>query len=82
MFFGTLRKLTAMHGQLPDSMIITEKVDIPKSLQPYTSGGFADIKRAQYNGHAVAVKTMRVAASDDFKKIRKVSEENVVIVDG
>ena len=81
-FFGTLMELKAMHGRLLDSMKITEKLDIPKSPQPYKSGGFADIKQAQYNGHAVAVKTMRVAASDDFKKIRKVSEENVVIVDG
>lgn len=75
-FFVTLRKLTGMHARLPDSMVITDKVHIPDAGQPYTSGGFADIKQGKYKDCVVAVKTMRVAASDNFEKIRKVSGYN------
>ena len=80
--FVTLRRLAGIHGRLPDSMVITEKVHMPNSGQPYTSGGFADIKQAEYKEHLVAVKTMRVAASDDFEKIRRVSGENAFAIKG
>lgn len=54
-------------------MVITDEVEISSSGQINTTGGFADIKQGEYKGCAVAVKTMRVSASDDFDKIRKVS---------
>lgn len=63
-------------------MVITDKVEISNSGQPYTSGGFADIKQGRYNRHTVAVKIMRVAASDDFEKIRKVSRRDIFTVKG
>jgi len=53
-------------------MVITDKIEY-SSNQPQTSGGFADIKPAQYKGYAVAVKVLRVAKTDNFEKIRKVS---------
>jgi len=70
-FFGTLRKLAGKHARLPDSMVITDKIDF--SNQPHTSGGFADIKQGQYKGFNVAVKTLRVGEGDNFDKIRRVS---------
>ena len=58
---------------MPDSVVITDEVEVPNSGQPNTSGGFADVAQGKYKGHAVAVKTMRVSTSDNFDKIRKVS---------
>ena len=75
-FFGTLRRLAGKHARLPDSMVITDKIDY-SARQPHTSGGFADIKPGQYKGCTVAVKVLRVAATDDFEKIRKVSGKGV-----
>ena len=65
---------------MPDSMVITDKVDILNSGQPCISGGFADIKQGRYRGCAVAVKAMRVSPLADFEKIRKVSRENAFTV--
>lgn len=81
-FFGSLRKLAGAHGRLPDSMVITDKVEVPKSGQPSTSGGFADIGQGKYKGCSVAVKTMRVSMSDNFDKIRKVRRYNTCTVKG
>jgi len=53
-------------------MVITDKIEY-SSNQPQKSGGFADIKPGRYKGCAVAVKVLRVARTDDFEKIRKVS---------
>ena len=53
--------------------MVIDEIAIPGSSQVYTSGGFADIKVGKYKGHAVAIKMLRVAEQDDFKKIRKVS---------
>ena len=36
-------------------------------------GGFADLRSGLYEGHLVAIKTMRVAAQDDLLGIRKVN---------
>ena len=71
-FFSTLRRLAGKHARLPESMVITDKIDFSPG-QPRTSGGFADIKLGVYKGCTVAVKILRVAMSDDFGKIRKVS---------
>ena len=68
-FFVVLRRLAAIHGRLPDSMIAEEtKV----SNEILASGGFADVRTGMYKGRLVAVKTMRVAKQDDSRKIRKV----------
>jgi hypothetical protein len=74
-FFVTLRRLAGSHGRLPDSMMITEMIEVEDKIFP--SGGFADVRRGRYMGHLVAVKTLRVAAQDDFLKIRKVSVKGI-----
>jgi hypothetical protein len=60
-------------------MVITEKIDFSAPTQPPKSGGFADIKPGRYKECIVAVKTLRVAASDNFDKIRKVSQRIFVV---
>ena len=52
-------------------MIITESIEISDDI--LSNGGFADVRCGTYMGQLVVVKTMRVAAQDDFLKIRKVS---------
>ena len=81
-FFSTLRRLAGKHARLPNSMVVTDKIDISTSNQPHTSGGFADIKQGHYKGCAVAVKTLRVAMADDFDKIRRVSGKEVFVAGG
>jgi hypothetical protein len=76
-FFGTLRRLAGKHARLPESMIITEKIDYSASARPYTSGGFADTKSGQYKGCTVAVKILRVTVTHDFEKIRKVIAKDI-----
>ena len=46
---------------------------IEVSDEVLASGGFADVRSGRYMGQLVAVKTMRIAAQDDFLKMRKVS---------
>ena len=70
-FFVTLRRLAGKHARLPQSMVITDKIEY-SSNQPQKSGGFADIKPGRCGGCAVAVKALRVARTDNFEKIRKV----------
>ena len=70
-FFISLRRLAGTHGRLPDSMMVTEKIEVEEEI--LASGGFADVRRGRYLGRLVAVKTLRVAAQDDLPKIRKVS---------
>lgn len=69
-FFVALRRLAALYGRLPDSIIITERIETSGDV--LASGGFADVRRGTYMGCLVAVKTMRVAVQDDFLKMRKV----------
>lgn len=52
-------------------MIITEKIKFSDRMHAL-HGGFAFVRTAEYMGHLVAVKTLRVTATDDFSKIRKV----------
>jgi len=70
-FFVTLRRLSGYYGRLPDSMVITDKIDVDDNI--LASGGFADIRCGTWKGQLVAVKTVRLAARDDHRKIRKVS---------
>ena len=70
-FFVTLRRLTGHHGRLPDSMTITEKIEVEDEI--LATGGFADVRCGRYMGYLVAVKTLRVKDQDDLLKIRMVS---------
>jgi len=54
-------------------MVISGDVEVSDTL--FASSGFADVRSGTYMGRRVAVKTVRVAAKDDFLKIRKVSIE-------
>ena len=70
-FFLALRRLAGIHGRLPESMIITDKIEVSGNILP--SGGAADVRTGTYLGAAVAMKAMRVNEQDDFMRIRKVS---------
>ena len=70
-FLIALRRLAESHGRLPDSMVITEKIEIePKVL---ANGGFADVRLGRHMGCLVAVKTLRVPATSDIQMVKKVS---------
>ena len=69
-FFLMLRRLAGTYGRLPESMMVTEEIEV--SNQILASGGFADVRTGTYMGHLVAVKSMRVAEQDEVSKIRKV----------
>jgi hypothetical protein len=75
-FFVTLRRLAGRYGRLPDSIIITERIEVEDKI--LASGGFADVRCGRCMGHLVAVKTLRVAKKDDLLKIRKVSVNNAI----
>ena len=66
-----MRRLAERYGRLPNSIIITERIEVEDKI--LASGGFADLRCGRCVGHLVAVKTLRVAEKDDFLKIRKVS---------
>jgi hypothetical protein len=68
--FLTLRRLAGIHGRLPLSMIVREKIET--EIAVLASGGFSDLRFGRYMGHFVAVKSLRVAETDDRLKIRKV----------
>ena len=70
-FFVMLRRLAERHGRLPGRMRITDKIEVSDEL--HASSGFADLRSGMYEGHLVAIKTLRVTARDDFVKIWKVS---------
>ena len=74
-FFVTLRRLAGYHGRLPDSMTITEEIDVEARI--LASGGFADIRRGTYMGHLVAVKTLRVPEYDNLTRARKVGVSHI-----
>lgn len=59
-----------MHGHLPTSMMITDRVDISNQIR--MSGGSADIRVGIHRKILVAVKSLRVLPTDDLTKIRKV----------
>ena len=75
-------RLAGEHARLPNSMIITDKIDISTSNQSHPSGSFADIKQGQYKECTVAVKTLRVGVVDGLDKIRRVSREDVFVAGG
>ena len=59
-------------------MIITESIEISDDI--LSNGGFADVRCGTYMGQLVVVKTTRVAAQDDFLKIRKVSINDIFLL--
>ena len=67
--------LAEHYGRLPDSMIITEKIEVLDGI--LASGGFADVRCGKYTGRLVAMKTMRVPEHGDFLKVRKVSIDDI-----
>lgn len=75
-FLVTLRRLSGSLGRLPGSITISERIEVEGKI--LASGGFADVRTARYMGHLVAVKTLRVAMTDDLQKIRKVSVDATV----
>jgi len=75
-FFVVLRRLAAIHGRLPESMMIMDEIKV--SDEVLASGGFADVRTGTYKGCLVAVKTMRIAKQDDLLKIRRVSVHDIL----
>ena len=73
-----LRRLAERHGRLPDRMMITETMEVSEKI--VASGGCGDIRTGTYMGGLVAVKTARVAARDNFKKIKKVSFNEISVL--
>ena len=69
-FFLALMRLTGAQGRLPDSMTITDNIDVEEGI--LALGGFADVRCGTYQGCRVAVKTLRVSEYDNVEKIRKV----------
>ncbi|KAF9647778.1 kinase-like protein [Thelephora ganbajun] len=76
-FFVTLRRLAGIHGRLPDSITITENIEVTEEIR--ASGGFADTRAGRYMGSLVAVRTMRVTMQDDVLKMRKQFCKEVVL---
>ncbi|KAF9789243.1 kinase-like domain-containing protein [Thelephora terrestris] len=76
-FFVTLRRLAGLHGRLPDSMILSDEIEIEDKV--LANGGFADVRIGKHKGQYVAVKTLRIAATDDLRKIRKQFCKEVVL---
>ena len=74
-FFVTLRRLAQHHGRLPDSMMLTERIEV--SDQIIAPGGFADVRTEVFKGRVVAVKTTRVTERDNFPKIKKVKTNDI-----
>jgi len=66
-----LRRLAERHDLLPDRVVLEGKLEKPDGI--LASAGFGDVRCRKYKGALVAVKTVRVAPQDDFRRIRKVS---------
>ena len=64
------------YGRLPDSTIITEKIEVEDKI--LASGGIMDVRCGKYKGHLVAVRTMRDPAKTDIQNPRKVSISKVL----
>jgi len=74
-----LRRLAGYHGRLPQSMLITEKIEVEDRI--LASGGFSDTRSGKYMGRLVAVKTLRVAEHDNIRKLREVSISDIFACD-
>lgn len=67
---------------MPESIVITDEKGLSTRGQPQVSGGFADVKTGKYKGRTVAVKTVRVATTDNFSKIRQVGGKRILLPSG
>ena len=76
-FFNTLRRLGGKHARLPNSMVITDEINISTSSQVYSPGVFAETRPGQYKGCTVAVRTLNVARAGNYGKVRTVSGEDI-----
>ena len=75
-FLVTLMTLAEHYGRLPDSMIITEKIEVEDKILAF--GGIMDVRRGKYKGHLVAVRTMKDPAKTNIQNPRKVSINKVL----
>jgi hypothetical protein len=75
-FLVTLMTLAEHYGRLPDSMIITEKIEVEDKI--LASGGIMDVRCGKYKGHLVAVRTMKDPAKKPLKYPREVSINKVL----
>ncbi|KAF9784386.1 kinase-like domain-containing protein [Thelephora terrestris] len=66
---GALRKICGRSGLLPRSVKIQLHYD--RSDDPLYQGGYADVWKGQYQDCHVAVKVLRVCASNNFEKITR-----------
>jgi hypothetical protein len=64
-------KLCAAHGMLPSSYILTDGLEVIGD-KAYKFGGFADIWKGRFEGRNVAIKALRVYATNNLGKIKKV----------
>lgn len=67
---GVLRKLCGKVGNLPESYLLSDTLEL--SGPPRAYGGFADVRIGVFRGKSVAAKSLRVAERDDKARIRKV----------
>ena len=58
-------------------MMITENMEISEKI--VAPGKYGDVRTGTYMGGLVAVKTARVVAWDNFKKIKKVSFNEISV---
>ena len=64
---------------MPESMLITDELDLPAYHRSFGMGGFSDIRQGQYEDRTVLVKIMRVPVGVHFEKIKKVSRNHVFV---
>lgn len=66
-----LWELCGVSGVLPASFMLTDGLEDIES-KPFTSGGFADIYRATYNGRPVVAKVLKTTPMSELKEVQKV----------
>jgi hypothetical protein len=75
-FLVTLMTLAERYGRLPDSMIITEKIEVEDKILAF--GGIMDVRCGKYKGHLVAVRTMKDPTEINIQHPRKVSINKIL----
>ena len=69
-------RLAGLYGRLPKSMMIAEEIVVGQDI--LASDLYADVKCGTHMGRVVAVKTLRIAKTDDIQKTKKVSTNPTV----
>lgn len=67
-----LRRLCNTCGILPTSHTLPGGIEIT-SERPIMSGGYADVWIGRYGGQQVAIKALKIYASDDLNRVKRVS---------